>query len=315
MLADAASQAPTAAPSLGAPSLVPPPPLAPLLFAPPASLGAQGVYPGPVLSAPPPVLAPSGRYYSPGLLTFIHGVLFVILVGIAVALWVKCMCCARFLERRRARRRAGEVPPSLDLLDRIEGGGQLHMSQSHLAPPARLDPTLLPFLPQQVFAAGQGALVPPPGVKVVGACLCDPAMQQQGDRGVDQDKGEAGGSGADQGADKEAGQGGRECPVCLCEYEGGDVVKWLPDCGHAFHSSCILAWLQSRSTCPICRVQVGPALRELASQAKAAQESQGEEVGNGQQRDDGSLMTRNDTEDAPVPMGAAPAEEAGGRGT
>ncbi|KAF0935257.1 hypothetical protein E2562_031711 [Oryza meyeriana var. granulata] len=47
-----------------------------------------------------------------------------------------------------------------------------------------------------------------------------------------------------------------QCPVCLEEYEAKDVVRVLPSCGHAFHVTCIDAWLRQHSTCPVCRASL-----------------------------------------------------------
>lgn len=54
----------------------------------------------------------------------------------------------------------------------------------------------------------------------------------------------------------------KECAVCLSDYEEGDVVRWLPSCGHTFHGVCIDEWLDSKTTCPICRVDLEPLLRD-----------------------------------------------------
>lgn len=48
-----------------------------------------------------------------------------------------------------------------------------------------------------------------------------------------------------------------ECAVCLGEFEDGEWVKFLPDCSHAFHMTCIdICMVTLHSTCPICRTQV-----------------------------------------------------------
>lgn len=47
-----------------------------------------------------------------------------------------------------------------------------------------------------------------------------------------------------------------QCVICLCDVSVGDVYRLLPKCHHGFHVSCIDAWLQTHSTCPLCRCPV-----------------------------------------------------------
>ncbi|KAK8939454.1 RING-H2 finger protein ATL40 [Platanthera guangdongensis] len=54
--------------------------------------------------------------------------------------------------------------------------------------------------------------------------------------------------------------GAEDCAVCLSSPEEGDSVRVLPDCNHLFHAGCIDAWLQSHSTCPVCRREARPAV-------------------------------------------------------
>ncbi|KAL5989556.1 hypothetical protein ACLOJK_010448 [Asimina triloba] len=48
----------------------------------------------------------------------------------------------------------------------------------------------------------------------------------------------------------------KECAVCLSGLEEGEMVRILPPCMHFFHGNCIDVWLQSNSTCPVCRGDV-----------------------------------------------------------
>lgn len=46
------------------------------------------------------------------------------------------------------------------------------------------------------------------------------------------------------------------CTVCLDGISDGQKFRRLPECKHCFHVECIDAWFQSRSTCPLCRIEV-----------------------------------------------------------
>lgn len=47
-----------------------------------------------------------------------------------------------------------------------------------------------------------------------------------------------------------------ECAVCLTEFKEGDKGRLLPGCYHSFHVECVDMWLDSRSTCPLCRAAI-----------------------------------------------------------
>ncbi|KAJ3997012.1 hypothetical protein F5050DRAFT_1755088 [Lentinula boryana] len=55
----------------------------------------------------------------------------------------------------------------------------------------------------------------------------------------------------------------KDCAVCKEQFQlqtedpDEQIVITLP-CGHPFHSSCILPWLKSSGTCPVCRHQLIP---------------------------------------------------------
>ncbi|KAI6684365.1 hypothetical protein NL676_030278 [Syzygium grande] len=68
------------------------------------------------------------------------------------------------------------------------------------------------------------------------------------------------------------GEASLECAVCLNDFEDEDALRLIPKCDHAFHPDCIGAWLDSHTTCPVCRA-------ELASQPAGDSESQQAESG------------------------------------
>ncbi|KAF6163582.1 hypothetical protein GIB67_022147 [Kingdonia uniflora] len=55
--------------------------------------------------------------------------------------------------------------------------------------------------------------------------------------------------------DKEKGLIGEDgiCTVCLSEFVEGEVLRTLPECVHSFHVPCIDMWLNSHTSCPLCR--------------------------------------------------------------
>ena len=42
------------------------------------------------------------------------------------------------------------------------------------------------------------------------------------------------------------------CNICLENFEIGNILRVL-ECNHEFHENCIITWLKSNNTCPICR--------------------------------------------------------------
>ncbi|XP_077210623.1 E3 ubiquitin-protein ligase ATL42-like [Tasmannia lanceolata] len=49
---------------------------------------------------------------------------------------------------------------------------------------------------------------------------------------------------------------GLECAVCLSKFEDSEILRLLPKCKHAFHIHCVDEWLESHSSCPLCRHKV-----------------------------------------------------------
>ncbi|TKR63217.1 hypothetical protein L596_027073 [Steinernema carpocapsae] len=55
----------------------------------------------------------------------------------------------------------------------------------------------------------------------------------------------------------DATQCDKQCTTCMDNLKEGDEVGRL-DCGHMFHRDCIVPWLQTRNTCPVCRAAINP---------------------------------------------------------
>ena len=46
-----------------------------------------------------------------------------------------------------------------------------------------------------------------------------------------------------------------KCVVCSENFKPSDTFSQLP-CNHVFHQACLLPWLHSTNTCPICRFEL-----------------------------------------------------------
>lgn len=53
------------------------------------------------------------------------------------------------------------------------------------------------------------------------------------------------------------GKGSPICVVCQFKFRDQELVRWLPECDHLFHISCIDEWLGTHTTCPCCRADLG----------------------------------------------------------
>jgi len=49
---------------------------------------------------------------------------------------------------------------------------------------------------------------------------------------------------------------GLQCPVCLMDFDERVNEATQMPCGHCFHEECLLQWLRSHNTCPVCRFAV-----------------------------------------------------------
>lgn len=63
----------------------------------------------------------------------------------------------------------------------------------------------------------------------------------------------------------------KECVICTETFQVGHTVLRLPACGHVFHESCALQWLQLHNTCPYCRRELPTDDPEYEQERRRAQ--------------------------------------------
>ncbi|KAF5202750.1 E3 ubiquitin-protein ligase ring1 [Thalictrum thalictroides] len=69
------------------------------------------------------------------------------------------------------------------------------------------------------------------------------------------------------------------CAICKEAVQVGEKAKKMP-CGHGYHGDCIVTWLGSRNTCPICRFELPTEDPEYEEQRKK-KSSAGSSAGGG----------------------------------
>ncbi|KAG8391859.1 hypothetical protein BUALT_Bualt01G0230800 [Buddleja alternifolia] len=58
------------------------------------------------------------------------------------------------------------------------------------------------------------------------------------------------------------------CAVCLSELVGEEEIRWLSNCKHIFHRSCLDRWMDhDQITCPLCRTPFAPRHLRLPNNA------------------------------------------------
>ncbi|XP_062084694.1 E3 ubiquitin-protein ligase ATL6-like isoform X2 [Humulus lupulus] len=69
------------------------------------------------------------------------------------------------------------------------------------------------------------------------------------------------------------GKGALECAVCLCEFGDDETLRLIPKCDHVFHPECVDMWLESHTTCPVCRANLVPGPDESLHQFELPNET------------------------------------------
>ncbi|KAM0917877.1 hypothetical protein ACQ4PT_009294 [Festuca glaucescens] len=55
------------------------------------------------------------------------------------------------------------------------------------------------------------------------------------------------------------------CAICLEVFEHGAVCSEVPECQHLFHNDCTDVWMETKTTCPLCRRHIVAGLERLSA--------------------------------------------------
>jgi hypothetical protein len=61
-----------------------------------------------------------------------------------------------------------------------------------------------------------------------------------------------------------------DCSICQEQFVAGDQILKLP-CRHIFHGDCVKGWLQTKTTCPLCRTALSDTAKEEVERRAALQ--------------------------------------------
>ena len=88
------------------------------------------------------------------------------------------------------------------------------------------------------------------------------------------------------------------CPVCLEEWEVGEIVTEMP-CKHCFHGECLKSWLSVKNTCPVCRFEIEAAEVEGGKEGETNSNSNNDDAANDNDRPDegGNSTSEGDDSD------------------
>ncbi|GJQ09006.1 hypothetical protein GpartN1_g797.t1 [Galdieria partita] len=67
---------------------------------------------------------------------------------------------------------------------------------------------------------------------------------------------------------RESSEEDSTCPICLCEYEEGNLLRILPCTSkHRFHAACVDRWLILNKSCPLCKAEIDASSRSVGGRS------------------------------------------------